>query len=335
MRFKKIMPLIMAFVMCLSFFTACEEDSGSSSSMVMTEKLTSSSSSVSDGETVSVNANSSDSSKINFEFKNSNSWDEDGSKIFEFQGVVSNNSGASLSSWTITIPFDGDVTVKQVWGAKFEVKDNSIILTPDGNSELPDKGSFNFGMQLTNADKLNTNGAVFKGTAKKSSDSASNNSSGEPVANSGAKDVPEPTSDDWLSVKGNKIVDSSGKEVWFTGVNWFGYNTGTNIFDGLWAADLNSSLASIADHGFNLLRLPISAELINNWSSGSYPDANFNQTTNSYLVGMNSLEIFDYVVGQCRANGMKIMIDIHCASTDSMGHMKAMWYDETFPKKTI
>lgn len=328
MRFKKIMPLIMAFVMCLSFFTACEEDSGSSSSMVMTEKLTSSSSSVSDGETVSVNANSSDSSKINFEFKNSNSWDEDGSKIFEFQGVVSNNSGASLSSWTITIPFDGDVTVKQVWGAKFEVKDNSIILTPDGNSELPDKGSFNFGMQLTNADKLNTNGAVFKGTAKKSSDSASNNSSGEPVANSGAKDVPEPTSDDWLSVKGNKIVDSSGKEVWLTGVNWFGYNTGTNIFDGLWAADLNSSLASIADHGFNLLRLPISAELINNWSSGSYPDANFNQTTNSYLVGMNSLEIFDYVVGQCRANGMKIMIDIHCASTDSMGHMKAMWYDD-------
>jgi aryl-phospho-beta-D-glucosidase BglC (GH1 family) len=42
---------------------------------------------------------------------------------------------------------------------------------------------------------------------------------------------------------------------------------------------------------------------------------------------MNSLEIFDYAVGQCRANGLKIMIDIHSAKTDSMGHMKNMWYE--------
>lgn len=42
---------------------------------------------------------------------------------------------------------------------------------------------------------------------------------------------------------------------------------------------------------------------------------------------MNSLEIFDYVVGQCRANGIKIMIDFHCAVTDSMGHMKPLWTD--------
>jgi aryl-phospho-beta-D-glucosidase BglC (GH1 family) len=95
----------------------------------------------------------------------------------------------------------------------------------------------------------------------------------------------------------------------------------------LWACDLNSSLASIADHGFNLLRIPISSELINNWEAGKYPEANYNNATNSYLEGMNSLEIFDYVVGQCRANGIKIMVDIHCAVTDSMGHMKPLWTD--------
>lgn len=73
--------------------------------------------------------------------------------------------------------------------------------------------------------------------------------------------------------------------------------------------------------------MPISTELLKKWSNGEYPTANFNQATNSYLVGMNSLEIFDYVIGQCRANGIKIMIDIHCAKTDSMGHMKNMWYE--------
>lgn len=122
-------------------------------------------------------------------------------------------------------------------------------------------------------------------------------------------------------------MDKDGREVWLTGCNWFGYNTGTNCFDGLWACDLDSSLSAIADHGFNLLRIPISTELVNNWEDGNYPTANYNNATNSYLNGMNSLEIFDYVVGQCRANGLKIMMDFHCAVTDSMGHMKPLWVD--------
>ena len=75
----------------------------------------------------------------------------------------------------------------------------------------------------------------------------------------GAMDVPEPTTDDWLSVKGNKIVDKDGNEVWLTGINWFGYNTGTNTFDGLWAGDMNTSIQEIANHGFNVIRFPFSA----------------------------------------------------------------------------
>ena len=144
----------------------------------------------------------------------------------------------------------------------------------------------------------------------------------------GAMDVPEPTTDDWLFTDGNKIVDKDGNEVWLTGVNWFGYNTGTNTFDGLWASDLNQSIQEIANHGFNIIRVPISAELILQWSRGEYPDANFNQATNSYLVGMDSLQIFVYVIGQCRANGLKLIIDIHCAETNASGHMVNLWYSD-------
>ena len=63
------------------------------------------------------------------------------------------------------------------------------------------------------------------------------------------------------------------------------------------------------------------------WASGNPPKANFNEAINSYLVGMDSLQIFDYVVGQSRANGLKIMIDIHSAKTDPMGHMKPVWFE--------
>lgn len=144
----------------------------------------------------------------------------------------------------------------------------------------------------------------------------------------GAMDVPEPTTDDWLHTDGNKILDADGNEVWLTGINWFGYNTGTNTFDGLWASDLNQSIQEIANHGFNVIRVPFSAELILQWSRGEYPDANFNQATNDYLVGMDSLQIFEYVVGQCRANGLKLIIDIHSAETNASGHMVNLWYSD-------
>lgn len=144
----------------------------------------------------------------------------------------------------------------------------------------------------------------------------------------GAMNVPEPTTDDFLVAKGNKLYDMDGNEVWLTGINWFGYNTGTNCFDGLWASDLNQSIQEIANHGFNVIRIPFSAELINQWSRGEYPEANFNQAINDYLVGMDSLAIFEYVIGQCRANGLKLIIDIHSAETNASGHMVNLWYSD-------
>ncbi|MGN1106600.1 MAG: cellulase family glycosylhydrolase, partial [Huintestinicola sp.] len=267
-----------------------------------------------------------------------NGWNDGTADYSQLDGSVKNKSSASVEGWTATIYVGKSATVEQSWNCGIELKDGKMTVTPvEHNSTISSGGEGTFGMILKNPgdiDKSKAKLVCSMGAFAASSGGGGSNSNGTPpAAPVQAKDVPAPTTDDWLSVKGNKIVDSSGREVWLTGVNWFGYNTGTNTFDGLWACDLNTSIKSIADHGFNLLRVPISAELINNWSSGNYPTANFNQATNSYLVGMNSLEIFDYVIGQCRANGIKIMIDIHSAKTDSMGHMKNMWYEGNVTEK--
>ena len=204
-------------------------------------------------------------------------------------------------------------------GGEDNTKDN-----PDGNADgNPDELSGRDGVDDESL-KPGTTVVVTPGEMNYNPGELPNVPGGK-MSSAAALPVPEPTTDDWLFVEGNQIVDSTGKKVWLTGVNWFGYNTGTNIFDGLWNADLNASVQGIANHGFNLIRVPISAELILNWKNGTYPQANFNQATNSYLVGMNSLEIFDYVVGQCRANGLKIMIDIHSAETDASGHNINLW----------
>ena len=274
-----------------------------------------------------------------------NGWNDGTSDYVQIDGAVKNGGSGNVSGWTVTIPVSKNVSVDQSWNCNFTLKNGKITVTPvDYNTDISAGGEATFGMILKNASSVDASKATLKcGTVTASGTGNSGNNNNSANKNSGvgnndpkivaAKDVPKPTTDDWLSVNGNKIVDKNGKEVWLTGCNWFGYNTGTNTFDGLWACDLNTSIASIADHGFNLLRVPISSELIKNWSNGNYPTANFNQATNSYLVGMNSLEIFDYVVGQCRANGLKIMIDIHCAKTDAMGHNKPLWTDGDISEK--
>lgn len=280
----------------------------------------------------------SSSDDVTLILNSANSWDNGSDKFTQIDGTVKNDSDKSIGSWTVTIPAASGVSVDQHWNCEISVKGGTLTVTPvEHNSKIDSGNEGTFGMILCNAGKINASDATVKygtttvsGSSNNNSNNNSNSSNSGSVGNNNpeikqAKNVPEPTTDDWLHTDGSKILDKNGKEVWLTGINWFGYNTGTNTFDGLWTCDLNTSISAIADRGFNLLRIPISTELIKNWSNGSYPNANFNQATNSYLVGMNSLEIFDYVVGQCRANGIKIMIDIHSAKTDAMGHMKPIW----------
>lgn len=279
------------------------------------------------------------SSDVTLTLNASNGWENGSDKFTQIDGTVKNGSNSAIGGWTVTITAASGVKVDQKWNCEISVSGGKLTVTPvDYNSNIDSGSEGTFGMILCNAGTVDASEATVKygastvsGTSGGNNNNNNNSDSGS-VGNNNpaikqAKDVPAPTTDDWLFTDGSKIVDKDGKEVWLTGVNWFGYNTGTNTFDGLWACDLNTSIASIADRGFNLLRIPISTELIKNWSNGSYPNANFNQATNSYLVGMNSLEIFDYVVGQCRANGIKIMIDIHCAKTDAMGHNYNVWYN--------
>ncbi len=273
-------------------------------------------------------ASQAQSGDVTVSVKKTGGWNDGTADFAQFDVTVKNTGKKYVDGWTVTIP-SGKASVDQSWNTEISASGGNITAGPvDFNKSIAPGGDASFGMIVKNPDEIGVSAASVVCTfgSAPSWDNGGGGGGAQAVTTP-AKDVPAPTTDDWLYVKGNKIVDSSGNEVWLTGVNWFGYNTGTNTFDGLWACDLNSSISAIADHGFNLLRVPFSAELVNNWAKGSYPEANYNHATNSYLTDMNSLEIFDYVVGQCRANGLKIMIDIHSAQTDSMGHMKPMWYE--------
>lgn len=255
-----------------------------------------------------------------------NTWG-DNPVFHQLDMILHNDTDEDIKGWTVRIHVGKGAEIQSGWRGVYTIDGETLIATnEEHNAIIPSGGQIDIGLIISGVtgDLSYTTEAKTTQAAGTASNQPNNQNSKENV---GMLSVPEPTTDDWLHVEGNKIVDKEGKQVWLTGVNWFGYNTGSNIFDGLWNSDLNTSIQGIADHGFNVVRIPMSAELILQWKSGEYPTANFNHATNFYLVDMNSLEIFDYVIGQFRACGMKIIIDIHSAKTDSMGHMSNMWYN--------
>jgi aryl-phospho-beta-D-glucosidase BglC (GH1 family) len=274
-----------------------------------------------------------------------NSWLSGDSTYIQVDATITNNSDDIIDDWVVSITLSSTSAINDSWNMNYELDNGNLTITGvDYNKSVQANSSVTFGMILMNPGDFDSGKATLSvsGTPIKTvTPTAPNNpedsdiptSPDAPVVtidstNKTAKPVPTSSTDDWLYTDGNKIIDKDGKEVWLTGVNWFGYNTGTNIFDGVWSSNLNTSLSEIADRGFNLLRIPFSSELILEWKKGEYPKANYNEHINSYLKGMNSLEIFDYVVGQCRANGIKIMIDIHSAETNAAGHIAPLWYTD-------
>ncbi len=83
---------------------------------------------------------------------------------------------------------------------------------------------------------------------------------------------------------------------------------------------------SMAERGINLIRVPISTQLIKEWSVGTFLPTNVNLYTNPNLTGLNSLEIWDYFLKQAKSCGMKVLIDVHSAEADNSGHIYPLWY---------
>lgn len=145
--------------------------------------------------------------------------------------------------------------------------------------------------------------------------------------------------DDWLHAEGSRLYDKDGNEVWLTGANWFGFNCSENCAHYLWSADVDDVLSSIADHGINIIRFPISTELLISWMNGT-PNPVSSVSANkdpAYTINpdfceddgktlKNSMEIFDIIMQKCKNYGLKAFIDIHSPHADNSGHNYNLWY---------
>ena len=142
----------------------------------------------------------------------------------------------------------------------------------------------------------------------------------------GTAQAAAPTAD-WLHTRGNQIVDEAGNPVWLTGTNWFGFNATERVFHGLWSANMTEVTKSMADRGINIVRVPISAQLLLEWKAGQATvSSGVNTYANPELAGKTTLQVFDAFLALCERFGIKVMLDVHSAEADNSGHIYPVWW---------
>jgi len=138
-------------------------------------------------------------------------------------------------------------------------------------------------------------------------------------------DITDPN-DDWLHVEGNNIVDKYGNKVWLTGANWFGFNCREMMLLDSYHSDIVADIKIVADKGINVVRMPIATDLLYDWSQGIYPMSTDTYFNNPAVEGMNSFELFTFMLENFKEVGIKVILDVHSAQTDNMGHNHPLWY---------
>ena len=126
----------------------------------------------------------------------------------------------------------------------------------------------------------------------------------------------------FLSTFHSELVDaSSGCQVSLTGVNWFGFETGTFAPHGLWARNWQDMLKQIAQTGFNTIRLPFTNQLFDPGSQAQ----SINYQLNPDLKGLQGLALMDRIIQGAHNVGLKIILDRHDPTADQR---PPLWYTD-------
>lgn len=136
----------------------------------------------------------------------------------------------------------------------------------------------------------------------------------------------------WLSTKGNTIIDENGAAVTLTSISWYGFDTGSELPDGLYARNYKDIMNTIKELGYNTIRLPFSTETLASQVSVPMTDrTGFSYYFNSELSGLKPIEALDRIIDYAGQIGMRIILTRHRWSNDyaSPDFEPELWYDDS------
>lgn len=309
--FTKVYIMTAVFVL-MAGFTGCGKSKDTTKTVTVVENVTAVTES--DTEEVSKLQNKEASGDYVITLQSTNSWESDGLKCAQFDGIIKNQTDETGKDWKVTVTVPEGIVLESSWNGNYEVNGTVLTITPvDYNTEVEGKGEISFGFILdtkeeytlqevvltmngvdyvmgdmynvmsekTTNNKENGNGGSDEKVTEEK-DAAKADISGSPLANHGA-----------LSVKGTDIEDKYGNVYQLKGVSTHGL---------AWFPDyVNKAVfSSLSEYGVNAIRLAMyTAE------SGGYCNGGDKQQ----LEGL-----VDQGVKACTELGMYVIVDWHILS---------------------
>jgi aryl-phospho-beta-D-glucosidase BglC (GH1 family) len=127
-----------------------------------------------------------------------------------------------------------------------------------------------------------------------------------------------------LSARATQIVDWAGAPVTLTGANWYGAEEVDEVPGGLDFQPYTAILQSIADHGFNTVRIPFSNVMVE-----TNPEITAHVNANPTFAGQHALTILDAIVQYAGALGLYVVLDDHRTTPGWSSQTNGLWYDDT------
>ncbi len=134
-----------------------------------------------------------------------------------------------------------------------------------------------------------------------------------------------------LHTQGNLIVDSAGRHVRLTSVNWYGFDQKEYVAGGLDHAPLDAIIAEIRQIGVNSVRLPWANETLER----NPMVADYAVAANPRFKGKHAMDVMDSVITALARVHILIILDNHmsdadwcCSETDHNG----LWYNREYPE---
>lgn len=137
-------------------------------------------------------------------------------------------------------------------------------------------------------------------------------------------------SQDWRVQNENLLYKN---EIFHTkGVSFFGMETCDYAPHGLWAHSLVYYYDFLQLHEFNMVRIPLSEDLLIHNFETKRPNPNVMQGDVS-LKDKYSWQILDEMVNQAYLHNMFVMLDLHRLPCDAQSH--ELWYDNIYTNDTF
>ena len=131
----------------------------------------------------------------------------------------------------------------------------------------------------------------------------------------------------YLRTSGTRIVGSDGTPVRLAGVNWYGFDCSAMVAGGLDHQPLDAMCRTIADLGFNHIRLPFCVQMVH-----QNPAITDLLDRNPSLQGKAALEIMDAIIEAAGSQGLRVVLDSHRADAGWSTQQNGLWYTQEYPE---